>query len=263
MNNYTTEDEKLLNELGSAESVRYLVYGREVGASGTPHLQGYVEWKNARGLPKEVLQKAHWEPRRGTPEQAATYCKKDGVFVEFGEVPKQGKRSDLIEVAERVRDGASLQEVAEESPGTVVRYHRGLEAIRLMRMKDRTEPPKVVWIWGETGTGKTREAAVGSFFMKDGTKWWDGYDQQDRIVIDDFDGTWPFRDLLRLLDRYPYQGQTKGGYVRINSCEIFITCEFHPNKFYIGTELKQVLRRITEVRHRSSDTEVDGNTSIN
>lgn len=256
INNFSEEELHTINGLGNAQSVRYLIFGKECGKEGTPHLQGYVEYKNAVRLStvKEDLPRAHLEVRKGTPDEAATYCKKDGEWSEFGEIPKKGKRSDLEEVAEQVLNGASLQEVAEESPGTVVRFHRGLEAIRLMRMTHRTEPPKVYWLWGGTGVGKTRQSAVGSFYMKDGTKWWDGYDQQDRIVIDDFDGAWPFRDLLRLLDRYPYQGQTKGGYVKINSPEIYITCEHPPEKWWVGTELAQVKRRVTEVRHLRTDT---------
>ena len=81
--------------------------------------------------------------------------------------------------------------------------------------------------------------------MKDGTPWWDGYTNQDVILIDDFDGKWPFRDLLRLLDRYPYQGQIKGGYVKINSPHIYITCEFPPADIYQpGNELNQIIRRL-------------------
>jgi hypothetical protein len=63
-------------------------------------------------------------------------------------------------------------------------------------------------------------------------------------VIDDFDGKWPYRDLLRLLDRYVYQGQIKGGYVHINSDYIIITCEHRPEEYWSGNELTQVRRRL-------------------
>jgi len=249
VNNFTTDCVKCFRDLGIAEDTRYLIFGREIGESGTPHLQGYLELRSKQRLSwvKKRHGKAHWEPRKGTPDEARKYCMKDGDFEEFGKPLEQGRRVDLEEVAVLVRNGASLAEVDQIAPGLTVQYSRGLEALRLRQMKDRTDPPKVYWLWGATGAGKTRRA-VGegvTFYMKDGTQWWDGYNQQSRIVIDDFDGKWPFRDLLRLLDRYPYQGQTKGGYVKINSPEIYITCEHPVCHFWSGSEHDQILRRIT------------------
>lgn len=98
--------------------------------------------------------------------------------------------------------------------------------------------------------------------------WWDGYEQQEAIIIDDFDGKWPYRDLLRLLDRYPYQGQYKGGYVKINSPYIYITCEYSPSFFWRGNEFAQIHRRLSEIKHLGPTgatnvtdvTEVAGNT---
>lgn len=183
--------------------------------------------------------------------EASDYCKKCGDWWEVGELPAQGKRSDLVAVAELVRSGVSLVEVAEEVPGMFVRYSKGLTLLKMILMKDRTEMPAVTWLWGPSGSGKSRYAVdLGfSFYIKDGTPWWDGYDGQKCIIIDDFDGKWPFRDFLRLLDRYPYQGQFKGGYVKINSPLIYITCEFPPDEIWKGTELKQVLRRIQRIRY--------------
>lgn len=248
LNNYSHDEEIAISALGSAECTRYLIFGREQGESGTPHLQGYVELRQQKRLSamKKLIERAHWEVRRGSPDEAAMYCKKEGDYLEFGAPLAQGTRRDLEEVASLVRDGASLAEVDALAPALAVQYHRGLMAMKSRQMTDRVEPPQVTWIWGGTGVGKTRMATErGSFYMKDGSKWWDGYEQQERIVIDDFDGSWPFRDLLRLLDRYPYQGQTKGGYVKINSPSIIITCEYPPEKFWNGTDLKQVKRRLT------------------
>lgn len=228
---------------------RYVIYGRETGESGTRHLQGYIEFESAKPLGgvRKILPKAHWEPRRGTPQEAAEYCRKEGDWTERGELPKQGRRSDLEEAAALALDvSVPLESIAKDRPGTYVRYHKGLAALRSTQLTDRVNPPTVTWLWGATGVGKTKQAtSIGSFYIKDATKWWDGYTQQNTIVIDDFDGTWPFRDLLRLLDRYPYQGQTKGGYVKINSENIFITCDRPPEYIWEGRELSQILRRIT------------------
>lgn len=55
------------------------VIGREIGESGTPHLQGYVHFKvKLRPLSLGLSKKIHWELRRGTKQEACEYCVKEG-----------------------------------------------------------------------------------------------------------------------------------------------------------------------------------------
>lgn len=265
MNNYTEEEYEALKGM---TQVRYMVIGKEVGESGTPHLQGYVEFLNSKKLAtlKNINSRIHWERRFGTAKQAATYCKKEGNFIEIGEMSQQGKRSDLDDVVEMVEKNATSSEIAECFPKQYMMYGNGIERLKAVRYTDRTEPPCVTWLWGKTGTGKTRTAVEShsSFYIKDGTQWWNGYEQQEAIIIDDFDGRWPYRDFLRLLDRYPYQGQFKGGYIKINSPFIYITCEYPPEHFWVDNELAQVKRRLTTCKQllteAEAEAEVAGNT---
>ena len=206
---------------------------------------------------KEINPRIRWDKRRGTAKQAADYCTEDGDFAQWGERSCQGKRSDIEDATDLIDEGRSVAEVASANPCVFVKYHKGLLAYKYTISQNRCSQPIVNWRWGLTGTGKTRYCIEKhpSHYIKDGSKWWDGYEGQEAIIIDDFDGAWPFRDLLRLLDRYIYQGQTKGGYVKINSPYIYITCEYPPSHFYHDNELKQLTRRINSV------AEVVGNTN--
>lgn len=57
------------------------IYGKEIGESGTKHLQGYIEFDiKARPLEKIKDKRIHWEKRKGTKDQAIEYCKKDGDY---------------------------------------------------------------------------------------------------------------------------------------------------------------------------------------
>lgn len=260
LNNYTEQDYEELRNMNSS----YIVIGKEVGEQGTPHLQGYVEFKNQVRFStlKKRYPKLHIEARRGTPLQASTYCKKEGDYVEIGNINEQGKRNDILSSCELILEKKSMKEVANHNPEVFVKYHKGLIAFKNIQYEDRTAKPQVHWRWGPAGCGKTRYCVEKhpDHYIKDGTMWWDSYEQQEAIIIDDFDGHWPYRDLLRLLDRNKYQGQYKGGYVKINSPYIYITCEFPPEHFWLGNTLAQVMRRIDSV---SNVSEVAGNTNSN
>lgn len=258
LNNYTDEEYVALTSEEFTKKCKFLVIGKETGANGTPHLQGYVNLvkKMAFNSLKKLVPRAHIEKANGNDEQNYAYCTKDdkNAFV-YGEIQFRGKRNDLRLACNMIINKAPMAEVAKEYPCVYVQYNKGLVAFREILQPDRDpdDPPSTVWLWGLAGVGKTRlvfdQSPKGDVYVKDGTQWWDGYSHQSVVLIDDFDGHWPYRDFLRLLDRYPYQGQFKGGYVKINSPIIVITCEFPPEHFWQGNELAQVTRRLEQVVH--------------
>lgn len=135
INNWTSDDEHLLKNLG--DNVSYLVFGYEVGDSGTHHLQGYVvfpkvkRFNEAKGaLPGG----AHLEPKRGSVKQASEYCKKDGLFQEYGSLPRDpgtgGQFDRFVEWLLQVQNDEGRvpteREIATAYPSLWVRYGRKL-----------------------------------------------------------------------------------------------------------------------------------------
>lgn len=96
--NYTDKDISLI-ETKWPSIASYYVYGKEIcPTTGTPHLQGYVEWNSSKKFVtahKIFGGRAHWEKRRATPLLASNYCKKEGLFIEWGTMSSQGSRTDL------------------------------------------------------------------------------------------------------------------------------------------------------------------------
>lgn len=79
-NNYPEDGVKQCEKVFSANSAKFII-GEEVGESGTPHLQGYVECARKMRWSEFKLDKSiHWEIRRGNTEQNVKYCSKDGKF---------------------------------------------------------------------------------------------------------------------------------------------------------------------------------------
>lgn len=231
-----------------------MIVGKEIApTTKTPHYQGYVRLKNAMTFHtlQKFLTRARICVAGGNDFQNQKYCSEDGnLLFEYGEPTEQGKRNDIRDLAQLIKSNQVSQvDVMFDYPELYMKYSRSIEKMFNAMLKPRDTVPQVHWRWGLAGTGKTRYCIEThpSHYVKDGTMWWDGYQQQEAIIIDDFDNAIPYRTLLRMLDRYVYQGQVKGGYVQINSPYIYITCEHPPRYYWSGNELAQVMRRLTSV----------------
>jgi hypothetical protein len=137
LNNYTPAESAALTTLGQNGSTTYLVFGRETGASGTPHLQGFAIFATNQRLAaaRLLIPRAHLEVARGTSLQAAAYCKKEADFEEFGTPPNQGKRNDFADFKEWVLEQPSkptAARVAQEHPAIFIRYGRVMEWVDLV-----------------------------------------------------------------------------------------------------------------------------------
>lgn len=134
LNNYTDEEfEHLKIICGNDTIVKYAVIGREVGDSGTPHLQGFVILARSQRLSymRDVFSpRGHYEAARSVNAIAREYCIKDGAFVEFGRLPSAGgARNDLIDLIAEVRAAfpdrpPTSPEVARSYPYEYVRFPR-------------------------------------------------------------------------------------------------------------------------------------------
>jgi len=234
----------------------YLLVGHEVGTkNGVPHHQGYVRFKN-QVSPKSVKKKlpsgCHIEVCHGTPQQNIQYCSKDErIVIEKGTRPKMGKRNDIIAVKEVIASGGGMKDVIECTNS--YQAMRCGELILKYTEKPRTTKPIVKWYHGPTGSGKTRKAfeeSTDPWISARNLKWWDGYDAHKHVIIDDFRKDFcTFHELLRILDRYPYRIEHKGGSRQLLAEQIIITCPFPPDEVYSNREdVNQLLRRIDEVQ---------------
>lgn len=232
---------------------RYLIYGHEVGEGGTPHLQGFVYFRQqvAFSTVLRMLPEAHFEIARGSVDDNVAYCSKDGIWEEEGERPVQGKRSDLLEVAQAVRDGRSIKAIAEDYSSAYIRYNRGILALKRVLSPPRNWQMEIIVIVGPTRTGKSLAASsLGGRHIENGVEvengvywkppgeWWDDYDGEHTVVWDEFSGaSCAFRTLLRILDAYPLLVPIKGGFAQFRSRRVVFTSNIDPSEWYNYAEL--------------------------
>lgn len=233
INNWTEDDIKILTDL----ECRYIVFGKEIGKEGTPHLQGFVVFNQTKKLSgvKKVHDTAHWEATRGTSEQAATYCKKDGDFTERGEPPMTKRKLGEIEknrwddAYDAVKEGR-FDDVPNDmaSRGAIKNL---LFKASLTQKKPRLSNVDCRWYFGPSGTGKTTDVDIEfpDYFEKGLNKWWDGYTNQETVLIDEWDldtsrflGT----HLKKWSQKFAFNAETKGGTMCIRPKRIIITSNY-------------------------------------
>ncbi len=226
---------------------RYLVYQLEKAASGTKHYQGFVNFENRKSFKqmKQLLPEAHLEPMMGTIEQASAYAQKQETREEgpwtIGEKPTQGKRTDLDEVKKAIDDGMSEKDIADQFFPVWVKFYRPFERYRRLSTVGRTHQTHLHVFWGPPGSGKSRRALLlggdSQFWVVRprelrGGVWWDGYEGQETVVIDEFYG-WMSRDFMqRLVDRYPLLVETKGGAVAFVAKHVIVTSNIPPEQWW-------------------------------
>jgi len=245
INNYTdaeiTQLAEKASELLESKSIQYLVYGKEVGETGTPHLQGFVSFHKRttlNGIKSVLIPRGHLEAARGTPLQASEYCKKDGDYTEFGRCPRgRGNRSDLEQLVIRITEGATRQEIANEFPGQYIRYRNAIQAHISDQLGERNWESDVRVLWGRTGTGKTRKVfdnhERNTIYIHPGDSWFNGYEGQEVALFDDFNGSeFKLAYFLKILDRYPMKVPIKGGFVQWLPKIIYITSNKDPADWY-------------------------------
>ena len=258
INNWTPED---LQAVYDCSRVRYFVLGKEVGESGTPHLQGYIYFESQRTLTAvhSDIPRAHLEPARGTPQQASEYCKKDGDFEEHGELPHSQERKGIDEKArwKRVRELALENNLADIDDDIFVRYYGTLKRIAQdhQRLPDPITDLDFHWFVGASGTGKSRTAREENpmYYEKNLNKWWDGFTDQPCVIIEEWHPSVVpalCQMLKKWCDHHPFSAETKGGTTCIRPKKIIITSNYTMEECFSQdlTGLLLPLKRRIQVR---------------
>lgn len=266
INNPTQEEKDNLHVLSlTSPDVRYLAFQLEEGADGTRHIQGYIEMTSAwrfQRLKSLISQRSHVEMRRGTRTQARDYVMKEDSRVEgpweYGtwSPDESPAKATANQIRELVAQGKRETDLWEQHFGWMARYYRGVREYVRIRTMPRSTKTRVIILYGPTRTGKSRWCMenLTDIYWKPRGEWWDGYTNEQSVVIDDFYGWIKYDELLRLGDRYPLLVPTKGGYSQFTASTIAITSNRLPKDWYKNIEdMSAFYARVEEWHYITQD----------
>jgi hypothetical protein len=261
LNNPSEEDYTQIYNLEFNQELSYGVVGLEKGSqNGTVHFQGYLIMKAPWRLSKcrELFDTAaHFEIAIADTAKNRLYCTKEGNFFEFGNVPEErssagGREKKRWEEARELAKEGSIDDI---DASIYVPYYRTLKEIKKDYMQQEEDLDGVcgVWIYGKAGVGKSRKARelYPDFYYKLANKWWDGYQNQRNVLIEDLGPEHKVlgHHLKLWADRYAFNGETKGGMINIRPDKVVVTTQYSLDQIFDDEETRQALNRRFKVIH--------------
>lgn len=214
----------------------------EKGENETPHFQFFLQFDHPRAWTtlKKVFPKCHIEAAK-CPFQAYQYCQKaetrvDGP-VSFGPIPKplKSQGADYSEFNKLVLE-LGPEQLVRSGQLSIKDYAKTKQSIALFLLHD-SKPVSVdalehTWCYGSPGVGKSRQIRekYPDIFIKSINKWWDGYQGEEDVLLDDFG---PEHKVLAYYikiwaDHYPFKAEIKGGSISIRPKRVHITSNYSP-----------------------------------
>ena len=244
----------------NSDKIRYLCVGNEkCPKTGKQHKQGWIQFFN-RVRYKTILNmanssKLYLKACKGSNEDNDKYCQKEGDFIQFGTPATQGSRSDLDEIYKAIKQGASRKEIMELNFQKYCQYRKGIADAIEIATKEKSKDfrqVEVEYVYGPTGTGKTRYAMKHKDAFKIqgyDLKWFDGYEGETTLIIDEYSNDVPITKMLGLLDGYQLRIPIKGGHTYANWTKVIITSNLHPTGLHTSAKeihRQALFRRITK-----------------
>ena len=219
-------------QLSAIKPIQYYCMADEIGLKEkTPHIHIFIACSSPVRFStiKRHFSEGHIEQVRASCEENKIYIQKSGkwendpksdtsikgTFEEWGEMPveRQGARSDLDFLYQLVKDGKSNYEILEENSDYLLRLtdiERVRQTVRAEEFRTKFREMQVTYLWGRTGTGKTRfvmerEGYAAVYRVTEYEHPFDGYTGQETLVLDEYRSQLKISELLNLLDGYPLE----------------------------------------------------------
>lgn len=227
---------------------------KEIGSNtNAEHWQIFVAFSKAVRLSKikSIFGACHAEPTRS--EAAESYVWKDETRIEGSQFEigqkaiQRNKKEDWNRLRQQAQSG-NLEAIAEENPNLYITHYRNLKLIAMDNMAKPNDltSPSGIWIYGPPGVGKSffvRQQYGHDLYLKAQNKWWDGYQGQKNVLLDDLDSNILGHYLKIWADQYAFMAECKGSSIQIRPNNFIITSNYKPEDLFHDPVLAAAIRR--------------------
>ena len=279
--------ERALRKLKSKKAPSYICVAHEKHQDDTHHLHALVQYEEKFRTQKSDFydmedsedEGAHYHGNYQAARNAADvqkYVTKENDYVEEGHFLSNAQ-SDVQRRAEENKKilTTSLPKLVDSGEISIYSYQT-LRVARNLYTLDSIEVPDYMpktcyWIIGKTGIGKSRwvrDNYPSQFYNKPQSKWWDGYNGEKIVLLDDFDlrGDCLGHHLKIWADCYSFTAEIKGGTIKPVFTHFIITSQYSPADIFCqGTNEEKwdkELQYAVERRFKMKTIDRDGLTLI-
>ena len=267
----------------------YFCMADEVSSTGTYHTHVYIVSHSPMRFStfKRRFPTAHIEAAHGTSKENRDYIRKEGkwaetakaetsvagTFVEFGALPSEAEENapKMFQLLRDVTDGFTTPEIIRNNPAFAFKG-RDIDALRetftAERFKVENRDVRTHYLYGDTGTGKTRGiferhkaediCRITDYGRRNGLRF-DAYHGQSVLVYEEFHSQVPINAMLNYLDVYPLMLPARYNDRVACYTTVYITSNLPLEQQYTDIQRNKpetwraFLRRIHEVREYRKD----------
>lgn len=237
--------EDVLDMLSDRYRLDKYVIAEEQHADGEPHLHAFLKLFKRKKFNASMFDlgeyHGNYQPAKSW-KCVDAYCKKDGNYITNEDIDsarhnKAKRNMELIKMdPKEAVEGGYIGFCALPSFLKAKREWKNLEEVPLLIER------KCFWIYGEPRLGKSYacRSAYPDLYEKPQNKWWDGYQGETAVLLDDFDkqGACLGHYLKIWADNYRFNAEVKGGMLRPCYTVLLVTSNYTPDQIF--TEDKEL-----------------------
>lgn len=270
--NQTERWDEVKEYLLSLSNRRYIVAALELAPTTShKHIHCFIQFSKMARISMTKLLAIDVRKVTHNSAKVIEYVKKDNnIIIEEGDfAPRGGHRGLTIKEAAELTFEEELEHDLQDVK--LIQYAKQHVAQHQAAEERYYEPVKVHWLYGPTGTGKSRRAfEAGAYRLTYRDGFFNDWGNAKILWLDDYRGEIPYNLFLQLLDGYRNSliVNIKGGHKVVNYDEMFITSPLSPSDCYPRQaekqdSIKQLLRRITEVVWTGGAHVLDARADLN